>query len=268
MKNSVLSPEGRAALDRVMAARRPLLAFDFDGTLAPIVARPDDARLPMPVVRRLTELSARFETTIVSGRSLADLRFRLGFEPCHLMGNHGAEDAASARDAGVWSRHLGPARAALRAARPQLEACGVTVEDKGLSIALHYRCAADDAVARAAIDAVLRGFDQELAIGHGKCVVNLVSRGAPDKGDALRSLAERIGADAGLYVGDDENDEPAFAKLTPSWVTVRVEPAGAGTRAGFRLDGPSQMPTLLQHLIDASRDRRPRPHRNRPTERR
>jgi trehalose 6-phosphate phosphatase len=256
MKKTVFSPEGRAALDRVMHARCPLLAFDFDGTLAPIVPRPDDARLPQSVVRRLIELSSRFETAIVSGRSLADLMSRLAFEPRHLVGNHGAEDLAGGGDAGAWSRWLDPVRATLGAARPQFDACGVTVEDKGPSIALHFRCAPDEAVARAAIDAALRSFGQELKVEHGKCVVNLVARGAPDKGDALRAIAERSHADAGLYVGDDENDEPAFAKLDTTWVTVRVGPTYADTRASFSLDGPSQMPMLLQYLIDTSRQAR------------
>jgi trehalose 6-phosphate phosphatase len=252
MKKSVLSPEGRAAIDRVMGARRPLLAFDFDGTLAPIVPRPDDARLPLPVVRHLIELSNHFELAIVTGRSLADVKPRLAFEPHHLVGNHGAEDPGTGIDSNVWSQSLDAVRAVLRAARPQLEACGVTTEDKGQSIALHYRCAPDGAVAQAAIDAALRGFDQELNIGRGKYVVNLMPHGAPDKGDALRAVALRIGADAGLYVGDDENDEPAFAKLDASWVTVRVGPTHADTRASFCLDGPSQMPILLQYLIGAS----------------
>jgi trehalose 6-phosphate phosphatase len=259
MTKTVFSPEGRAALDRVMSARRPLLAFDFDGTLAPIVPRPDDARLPLPVVWRLTELSKRFEVAIVTGRSLADVKPRLTFEPRHLVGNHGAEDFDGGADAGVWAKSLEAVRVVLRAARPQLATCGVTVEDKGASIALHFRCAPNEAVARAAIDAALRGFDQQLTIGLGKCVVNLIPHGAPDKGDALLAIAERNGADAGLYIGDDENDEPAFAKLDATWVTVRVGPLHTETRATFCLDGPTQMPVLLHYLIEASRDARLRP---------
>lgn len=256
MKTTIFSPQGRAALDRVVAAERPLLAFDFDGTLAPIVAKPNDARLPLALVRRLRELSTRFETAVVTGRSVADARRRLSFEPRHLVGNHGAENADGEGDAGVWSRALEPVRAVLRAARTQLEACGVVVEDKGQSIALHYRCATDEAVAHKAIDVVLRGLGHALTIGHGKYVVNLVPLGAPDKGDALCALAQRIGVDAGLYVGDDENDEPAFAKVGPNWVTVRVGPAPVQTHAAYYLDGPSQMPLLVQYLIDAGHDAR------------
>lgn len=253
MRRSVLSADGRSALDRVIASHRPLLAFDFDGTLAPIVARPDDARLPLPVVRRLARLSAYFETAIVTGRSVADVTSRLAFEPRHVIGNHGAEDPGSDIDPNVWTECLDPVRSVLRAARSQLEVCGVAVEDKGLSLALHYRLAPDGAVARAAIAAALRGFDRDLTIGHGKCVVNLAPLGAPDKGDALLAISRRIGADAGLYVGDDENDEPAFAKLDAEWVTVRVGQVHAETHATFCLDSPSQMPLLLQHLIDTAR---------------
>jgi trehalose 6-phosphate phosphatase len=249
---SLLSPEGRSALAGLASARNPLFAFDFDGTLAPIVTRPDDAQIPLPVARRLGALTSRRTVAVVTGRSVVDVNSRLGFAPKYVVGNHGAEGVSSSQ-AEAWARTLDPLRSTLRAAKSQLSACGVRVEDKGLSIALHYRTAADEVVARAAIDAVLRGLGHELTVVGGKCVVNVVVRAAPDKGDALLALASESGADAGLFLGDDDNDEPAFAKLPPHWVTVRMGPDFARSRAAFYLDGPSQMATLLQILLDFHR---------------
>ena len=76
----LLSARGEAALAALMR-RRPLLAFDFDGTLAPIVARPEDARVPAAVAARLAVLALRLPVAIVTGRAIGDVRHRLGFEP-------------------------------------------------------------------------------------------------------------------------------------------------------------------------------------------
>ena len=87
----LFSIEGEQALESVMR-QRPLLAFDFDGTLAPIVARPDQAHVPDAVAHGLAELSRALPVAVVTGRSVADVRARLGFQPRWVIGNHGAED--------------------------------------------------------------------------------------------------------------------------------------------------------------------------------
>lgn len=87
----LLSPEGRSALASTLSTA-PLLAFDFDGTLAPIVARPDDACIPLAVARRLDRLSALLPLAIITGRTIEDVQGRLSFTPMFIIGNHGAED--------------------------------------------------------------------------------------------------------------------------------------------------------------------------------
>jgi len=139
---ALTGPEGDAALQQLMT-RCPLLAFDLDGTLAPIVSRPGDARVPQALAHRLARLARLRPVVVVTGRRVADARGRLGFEPAALIGSHGAEDeqdqAASARFRAV----LDPLRDHLQHQRQSLESAGVQVEDKGQSIALHYRLAAD-----------------------------------------------------------------------------------------------------------------------------
>ena len=122
---------------------RPLLAFDFDGTLAPIVARPDDVRVSAPIARRLERSRSVLPVAIVTGRSIDDVRGRLGFVPPF--------DRRQPRRRG---RRRPPAttrcRAALDAlarasarARRRAGGAGVVVEDKRQSLALHYRLARD-----------------------------------------------------------------------------------------------------------------------------
>ena len=241
--------EGRAALAAMVRAR-PLLAFDFDGTLAPIVARPHDARTPLAVARRLARLAEAMPVAVITGRTVADVSTRLGFAPRFIVGSHGMEDAGAPLSR-HWAEVLDPLRTRLKARRGELARYGVTVEDKHFSLALHYRLAPNPERAREAIEAALRETVADVGVGEGKCVVNVVPRGAPDKGDALLTLAVRCGADAGLFVGDDDNDEAAFAKAPPGWVTVRVGPAPLRSRAAYYLDGPTQLPSMLQTLLES-----------------
>lgn len=249
----VFSPEGEAALAELLA-RRPLLAFDFDGTLAPIVARPADARLSQAVASRLAALAGRLPVAVVSGRALADLRLRLGFVPTYLVGNHGAEDADDPAASAAWRAALDPLREHLARQQPMLAAAGVTVEDKGLSLALHHRLAPAPGPALDAIRAALAGRPPGVQVFGGKRVVNLAPAGAPDKADALLALVARSGAGGALFAGDDVNDEPVFARAPSHWLTLRVG-RDAASRARFFLDSPTEMAMLLQrlrNLLDAA----------------
>ncbi|HSW27625.1 MAG TPA: trehalose-phosphatase, partial [Burkholderiaceae bacterium] len=216
----LFSPEGDTDLAWVVA-REPLLAFDFDGTLAPIVARPSQARVPTTTLRRLHRLTQQLPLAVISGRTVADLRGRLGFEPAHLVGNHGAEDPQHGQRP-EWQAVLDGVRERLRGAAAELQRAGVSVEDKGASLALHYRLAPDRAAALALIDHLLDATEPGLQVFGGKMVVNVVAQAADDKAAALRRLAQRAGARAVLYLGDDVNDESVFAAREPTWLTVRV----------------------------------------------
>lgn len=236
----LFSHAGERALRRLMR-RRVLLAFDFDGTLAPIVARPEDAHIPAAIARRLADLARRLPVAVVTGRSVMDVRQRLGFEATYVVGNHGAEGLG-------WVAHgagLSELRQRLYARTAALEQAGVRVEDKGLSLALHYRLADDDEVAQRAIASCLADLPPDLATFGGKCVVNVVIRDAPNKGDAALALLQVSGCETLLFVGDDVNDEAVFERAQRDWLTVRVgRPAGA-SRAMYFLQTHAQMAPLL-----------------------
>lgn len=227
---------------------QPLLAFDFDGTLAPIVARPDDARVSGAVSRWLGQLSELVPVAIVTGRAVDDVTPRLGFKPRYIIGNHGGEDPSGQLPRGsITSLEL--LRTSLAESNDTLRAAGVTVEDKCYSLALHFRLARDRALAAACIDQALTGLDPQLQRFGGKFVVNVVPVDAPDKAEAVHFLLRLSGAKSAVFVGDDFNDESVFAQAADEWLTVRVGRDEPASLARFFLDSPSEMATLLQKML-------------------
>lgn len=248
MMRHLFTKRGEAALADAMH-RRPLLAFDFDGTLAPIVARPDDARVPIAVSARLSWLAARVPVAIVTGRAVADVRPRLGFVPQFIVGNHGAEDDGSSADAHVLTRAIDPLRQLLFASAAPLAAAGVRVEDKGLSIAMHYRLSRRPAEAAALIRELTSQLPATLQVFAGKMVVNAMASHAPDKADAVRRLQARSGVSCVFYAGDDVNDEPVFAAASPQWLTVRVGRDDRTSQAQYFIDGTNEMAPMLERML-------------------
>ncbi|MCW5626106.1 MAG: trehalose-phosphatase [Burkholderiales bacterium] len=243
----LFSPAGERALDTVLR-RQPLLAFDFDGTLAPIVARPDDAKVSRALAHWLEQLARLRPVAIVTGRSVADVTPRLGFEPRFIIGNHGAEDPARAPSiaAGTGLESL---RRQLAGQSAELQAAGVQIEDKQYSMALHYRLARDRGRAEATIAQTLQGLDPALHAFGGKCVVNIVEAAAPDKGDAVIELVRATGADSALFVGDDVNDEAVFVRAAPDWLTVRIGLDNPESSARYFLNCHAEMAALLQKML-------------------
>jgi trehalose 6-phosphate phosphatase len=242
------------------AGRTLLLLSDFDGTLTPIVRDPAEAWLPPPVREDLRTLVAaeRIVVGIVSGRSLADLRARIGLSSVIYAGCHGLEMAGR----GLAFEHA-PAReqsAALAGlagalARDLAGVAGVQVEAKGLSVAVHYRNA--DA---GAFPAVLRRVQERLGgqpgfvLQPGRKVLEVLPAVDWDKGGSVlwieRQVEDRVGGRVTtLYLGDDAADERAFAALHGRGLTVRVGDATA-TRAAYRLPGVDDVHRVISALAD------------------
>lgn len=242
----LFSPAGQQAIADILRTQ-PLIAFDFDGTLAPIVSVPDQARAGIGVARAMARLCELAPVAVVTGRSIADVRDRLGFTPRHIVGNHGAEglpgDAVKHDAAAVeaW-------RAGLAAQRQRLDANGIDIEDKQQSLTLHYRLARDRDAALRVIEEVVAGLVPSPRLIGGKCVVNLLPEGAADKYVAIRSLLQLEGRHAAIFVGDDVTDDIVFEQAPPNWLTVRVEHKEA-QHARFFLNAQSEVATLIQTLI-------------------
>lgn len=245
---NLFHPEGLAALAAVLR-QRPLLAFDFDGTLAPIVARPDDARISQAVSARLKALAAQLPLAIVTGRTVDDVRGRLGFEPLYIVGNHGSEDPGDPAAAAALAAALSPMRERLQARQAQLAAAGIAVEDKGASLALHYRLSRQRERAQQLIAEVLAPPDDAWRVFGGKMVANIAPRDAPDKAAAVHRLVARCGAGCAVFAGDDVNDEPVFESAPPHWLTLRIGRNDRHSAARFFLDSPSEMAMALERMI-------------------
>ena len=248
MLRSLLAPQGLEALE--MLARSPaLFAFDFDGTLAPIRPRPDDVQVSATIALRLDKLARVRPVAIVTGRRIDDVRERLGFTPSWIIGNHGAEDEGDP-DAAAHAFHaLDALRERLRVREDGLAGAGVVVEDKGQSLALHFRTAPDRDAASAMIEDVLAGFTATLHVFGGKLVWNAVAADAPDKAVAVQRLIARAGVQAAFFAGDDVNDEPVFAAAQRQWVTVRIGCERRASAARFCIAGPHEMAGVLDRIL-------------------
>lgn len=242
----LFSSEGENALHAVMRLR-PLLAFDFDGTLAPTVPRHHEARVSRAVSRWISQLSAIGPVAILTGRSVADVSSRLGFVPRYIVGSHGGEAPAGLRGGSAGALDAVRDRLAWHAA--SLYEAGVQIEDKHHSLALHYRLSRDHSLASKRIAEALGESHASLRIFSGKCAVNVVPADAPDPGEAVAALVRACGAGAAVYVGDDRNDEPVFARAECDWLTVRIGREDRHSRAHFFLDSPSEVATLLQKML-------------------
>jgi trehalose 6-phosphate phosphatase len=242
MSRDVLSPDNAGVLDQ-FACHNVLVAFDYDGTLAPIVATPDQAQMRESTRERFRRVSDAFPTAVISGRAQKDIDERLdGFSVLLVSGNHGIEPWAARK---AYRKRCADWSAALLCHLREMP--GVWVEDKQFSIAVHYRHATDPAAARRAIIGATASF-AEARIVPGKRVINVMPRGAPHKGAALEMARTALGCDAAIYVGDDETDEDVFA-MQPDWplLTVRVGTRQA-SRARFQLQTQRRVDDLLELL--------------------
>lgn len=243
----ILADPNGPLLARV-AASHALLAFDYDGTLAPIVRDPARAEM-RPATRELLEaVSSAYPCVVISGRSQRDLASRIHETGVFdVMGNNGIETEdhfpVPAPPVRAWisvlDRSLG--------GRP-----GVVIEDKSFSVAVHYRHAPDRRDALAAILRAAAALPDVRAVP-GKCVVNLRDRGAPHKGTALARARERFRCDVALYVGDDEADEDVFGLEATDWLlTIRVRPRRS-SKAAFYVQDQKSVDLLLARLLQLRR---------------
>jgi trehalose 6-phosphate phosphatase len=224
-----------------LARERTLCAFDFDGTLSPIVDHPRLAIMRARTENLLRRLAVLYPCIIVSGRARSDVLEKLsGINVAQVIGNHGAETEGAIES----SQQIEQWRAALEL---ELEpVSGVWVEDKGMSLAVHYRQSIEKRDARRRILAAARKLNVAHVFG-GKQVVNLVVTGAPNKGDALAAERDRLGCNWVLYVGDDANDEDAFG-MSGNLVSVRIGQK-LRSRARYYLRAQTEIDELLELLI-------------------
>jgi trehalose 6-phosphate phosphatase len=246
----LLHPRHRAALARFLgtpaAPRRILLAFDYDGVLAPLVKEPSGARMRAATRVLLRRVARLYPVAVVSGRAWRDCARFLGRIDVTLVGNHGFElgrpvpvPAAVLRQVRGWRRRL---------ERDLAGVAGVHFEDKRSTLAVHYGLTGDLSAAERAVYEAANQLTGTRLIP-GKRVLNVLPHDFPSKGDAVRALVARLGADGALVLGDDVTDEDAFAVGAPLVFGVHV---GKGpSLAPWRLPEQADVDALLALLVAA-----------------
>jgi trehalose 6-phosphate phosphatase len=200
---------------------RAAILLDVDGTLAPIVARPELAVVPEATRAEVRRLAGRYPlVACISGRTGEEAARLVGAEGVAYVGVHGLELAPEAER---WREVL----------RPFASEPWPWLENKGLTVAFHWREARDEEDALGSLDAVAaRAEAAGLEARWGRKVLELRPPVAADKGTAVRTLLDERGLRRALYAGDDTTDLDAFRGLEGLELAVRIAVASPeGPRA-------------------------------------
>ncbi|MDQ1620049.1 MAG: trehalose 6-phosphate phosphatase [Actinomycetota bacterium] len=259
---------GRAGLQALL--ERPgeaLLGLDFDGTLAPIVPDPDQARAHPAVPPVLARLSRRLgRIAVITGRpaalavayaSLADIERLVVLGHYGLERFEGGELSTPEEDHGVVAARMRIPALLAELGAPE----GVHVEDKGRAVAVHVRRVADPAATLDLVRGPLEQLARELGlvVEPGRMVLELRPAGG-DKGDALRSLVAESTPSVVVFIGDDLGDLPAFeavqelrAEGIPGLLVCSgsTEVTAVAERADLIVDGPEGVAAVLGEIADA-----------------
>jgi trehalose 6-phosphate phosphatase len=231
-------------LDRLAEApERAAILLDVDGTLAPIVSRPEQASVPEATRGELRRLAGRYAlVACVSGRTGDDARRLVGVEGIRYVGSHGLELSP---DAARWSEEI------------HRFAAGVEwpVEDKGLTVSFHYRDAEDEDAALEYLEEVAeRARVAGLVPRFGRKVLEIRPPVEADKGTAVATLLEEAKLQRALYAGDDTTDLDAFRALQGLEVGIRVAvssdeaPTELVSAADIVVASPAELFELLARL--------------------
>ncbi|HEX2097414.1 MAG TPA: trehalose-phosphatase [Solirubrobacterales bacterium] len=249
------------------APERAALLTDIDGTLAPIVPRPEQAAVPARAIEIMRGLSKRFAVVgCVSGRRAMDARRLVGLAELSYAGNHGLEvlwpgeaGAKPSQGALEWQPRVGEFVAGLDGG--QLGAAELRLEDKGPIQALHWRGAEDEAAAGARVREIAAAAQADgLAVHWGRKVLELRPPVAIGKDIAVAELLSRERPGHAIYAGDDHTDLDAFAGLRAmrkrgeleSVVCVGVlsaeGPDELARESDLTVDGPAGWLEILESL--------------------
>ena len=241
-----------------------LLMADYDGTLAPTVSSPDDARLPARLRDDLRSISRaeRVHLGFVSGRDVADLRDKVGLDHAIYAGCYGLE----VEGPDIHFRHpeaeqqqgtLADIADLLRRGAESVP--GMQVEQKRYGVAVHYRHVSAGDVRRVEME-VARALRQEsgpLKVFHGAKVIEIQPQAAWTKGDCVLWIRDAVRRATGerlmlLYMGDDWTDEYVFEALVGQGIMIRIGGSVPASRASYRLPDVSDAQELLSALAQGA----------------
>lgn len=232
------------------------LFLDFDGTLAPIIERPREAKALEGTEELVSALGEKIDVAVISGRGLDDIRRRFWVDDIYYAGSHGMEIVAPdgrvhepeavEQYLPVLNRIEGPLRDRF-AGRD-----GIEIERKRFGLTVHFR---REPEAKGEVEQVLGQIVAEnpgLKVGLGKMVRELQPDVEWDKGHALRFIQKQL-ADVGrggrpIYIGDDWTDEHAFEVIEDEGIGILVSEEERPTAARYGLANPGEVQEFLRAL--------------------
>jgi len=260
--------------EQLRSAKHILLVADYDGTLTPIVERPDLANLPKSTKQLLQALARqrRFTLGIISGRALTDLKTMVGINGITYAGNHGLEiEGPDIRFVHPLAEEfrliLSLTHSVLSQALGTIK--GVLVENKGLTLSVHYRQVAADksTEVKSIFDRIAQGAETlgKIRIASGKKVYEIRPALAWDKGKAIKMLMKMYGKGGRksrllpVYIGDDMTDEDGFKVIEnyENGISIFVGKRDHPSSARYFLQSPAEVAKFLSILLEqAQRDSR------------
>jgi alpha,alpha-trehalase len=249
---------------RRIAGKRPAVFLDYDGTLTPIVERPELAVLSAETRQVVEDLASLCALAVISGRDLADVKILVGVEGICYAGSHGfdiegpAGQHISVRQGEEFLPQLDELELRLRDRLRDVE--GSQIERKRFSIAVHYRRVATERAAEVerAVDEELERLPQ-LRKTLGKKVFDLQPRIDWHKGKALLQLLAALHLDRAdvlpVFLGDDLTDEDAFEAIAGRGVGIVVRDEVRPTAAEFALESAAEVRRFLAVLAGILRER-------------
>jgi trehalose 6-phosphate phosphatase len=262
-----LAEHRRALLERVGRAREVFCVVDYDGVLAPVADTPE-AALPPPgtddLLRRLAAAPG-VHVALVTGRPIADVKGILDVPGLHYIGSHGLEILLP-NERSPLAEGLGIVRTVLPRIKRELEReladkAGILIEDKGASLACHYRLAtpADAAMAREVTSRLATAYVRRgapLTVENGDAVIEIRSLLA-NKGRTVSTLlAARAPGALPIYIGGHGTDGDAFKLLPPHAITIQVAPRGRVT-ARYRAKDTAEVGSFLEAILERRSRQRP-----------
>ena len=251
-------------LVRRLAGRRPAVFLDYDGTLTPIVDRPEDAVISDSMREAVRELARRCTVCVVSGRDRRVVQELMGIDDLIVAGSHGFDIWSPAggeiqrEDGAGFADLLDRVKERLREETSSIE--GALIEPKKTSVAAHYRLVSEEErpKVKEIVDTILAEYPDGLKVTPGKMVYEIQPRLDWDKGKAVLYLLEALDLERDdvvpMYLGDDITDEDAFEALAGRGIGIFVgraddpEVAGRTTSADYGLRTVEEVERFLSTL--------------------